>query len=331
MIDGTAKIAFLVVCWNNREIIDQCLQSIQSQIYASKDIYVIDNASADESARYIAENYPGVHLIVSGKNNGFAKGNNMLIKEALKDKDVGYVALINSDAVLDEDWGHQLIKFLSLKKDFACAQGITLDYYNHDVVDAEHVYLGVNFQSVQYGYGEQYKREFAYPRRVFGVNAAAALYSAAFIKEQPNNVLFDEKFYMYLEDVDVSFRAVVTGWANYYVPLARAYHMGSISAKKRSNSYNIYMTFRNQTALITKNMPIHTFITFLPQALKFEAHFYRHLYKTKGRQTMLLAIKGRVVGVLRAPLYTVDRLRITRRRSISSQQLERIMRSKGIY
>lgn len=326
------KIAFLVVCWNNKAIIKECLDALIAQTYKNNTIYVIDNNSSDNTAAYIEKTFGDkVMLFSSDVNNGFARGNNILIAHALKDPDVSHIALINSDAVLDKNWAKEIMGFASTKTNIACVQGITLDYFDRGTVDAEHVYFGNNFQSVQYGYGEPFRTAFAYPRKVFGVNAAAAVYSREFVEEQPMHVLFDEKFYMYLEDVDVSFRSTITGWDNYYVPSARAYHMGSVSAKKRSNSYNIYMTFRNQTALIVKNLPVHTFFVFFTEFMRFERHFYRHLKRTQGSKVMWTAIKGRLVGIIRAPLYIGDRLRIQRRRNISSRELERVMRSKGIF
>jgi len=326
------KVAYLVVCWNNREIIDECLQALQNQTYKNGDIYLIDNASADGSGDYIEKNYPDVKLIKSDANNGFSRGNNILTKEALKDASVKYVALINSDAMLHKDWTKEIVEYLKHKTNVASAQGITLDYFNHDVIDAEHIYVGSNFQSVQYGYGEKYKKAYAHPRRVFGVNAAAALYSREFIEEQPNSVLFDERFFMYLEDVDVAFRALVTGWNSYYVPAAEAYHMGSVSAKKRSNGhYNIYMTFRNQTALLMKNLPFLTLIRFLPEAFNFERHFYKHLSRTLGRDVAVLAFKGRCIGVLRSLLYVGSRVQIQRKRAISRKTLEDVMKKKGLF
>lgn len=324
------KVAYLVVCWNNREIIDECLQSLQAQTYKNNAIYVIDNASADDTAQYVADNYPDVILITSDANNGFAKGNNMLIQEALKDSDVGYMALINSDAVLDKDWTTEIMSYLSTKTNVAAAQGITLDYYDHGTIDAEHIYVGTNFQSVQYGYGNRFKQAYAHPRKVFGVNAAAAMYSREFIEEQPGNVLFDERFYMYLEDVDVSFRAIVTGWSNYYIPSARAYHMGSVSSKKRSSGYNIQMTIRNQAALLFKNMPAKTFFAFLPEAIKFERHFYRYLKQVHGKEVAKKARMSRLKGICRLPIYVADRYRLRRRTKINHTDLERIMRAKGI-
>jgi GT2 family glycosyltransferase len=166
---------------------------------------------------------------------------------------------------------------------------------------------------------------------VFGVNAAAAMYTRNYIDEQPNHMLFDEKFYMYLEDMDVSLRAIVTGWNNYYIPTARAYHMGSMSAKKRSNTYYINMTFRNQSALLFKNLPFKTIIRFLPKAIKFDMHFYIHLKRTHGIRVMGKALIGRTEGLLRLPLYVNDRLRIRRQAKRGSAEIERIMRQKGIF
>jgi GT2 family glycosyltransferase len=324
------KIAFLVVTWNNRKIIDECLTALQEQTYRNFDIYVIDNASEDDTAKHISSRYPEIKLTASKQNHGFAKGNNMLIRQAFKDAEVGYVALVNSDAVLDQEWASELISYVSDKRNVAAAQGVTLDYFNHRTIDAEHIYMRPNFQSVQYGYGERFLSSYAYPRRVFGVNAAAALYSRAFIEAQPFSNLFDEKFFMYLEDVDVSFRALVMGWDNYYVPTARAYHMGSVSSKKRSSTFNIQMTLRNQPALIFKNMPILTFFRFLYGALKFEKNFYKAMEEFHGKEAAGQAKRNRLKGIIRTPLYMLDRLRIMRKRNISHADLERIMLNDGI-
>lgn len=325
------KVAYIVVCWNNRKIIDECLKSLKRQTYKPTDIYVIDNASSDGSADYIAKHHPEVKLIRSSVNTAFAKGNNIVIKEALKDETVAYIALINSDAVIDKEWTAEIVKYIHDKPRVAGVQGITLDYYDHKTVDAEHIFVASNFQSTQHGYGETYKEAYAHPRKVFGVNAAAAIYTRKFIEEQPQQKLFDEKFYMYLEDVDVSFRAIMSGWSNYYIPSARAYHMGSVSAKKRSNGYNLEMTFRNQAALLFKNIPLSVFLANLPEAWRMEKHFYLHLYRNFGPVTMMRIIRARIVGILRLPLYIGDRLRLAKKRKINNATLNRAMRNRGIF
>lgn len=330
MVSSRKKAAFLVVCWNNRDIIAECLDALNDQTYDNKEIYVIDNASGDGTADFIRGAYKDVKLIASKQNNGFARGNNILIKEALKDSDVGYIALVNSDAVLDEKWAEALVGYISDKPKTAAAQGITLDYFNHSIIDAAHIFIRDDLQSVQYGYSDPLTSSVDYPRPVFGVNAAAAVYTRKFIAAQRDKILFDEKFFMYLEDVDVSLRALVTGWENYYVPAAKAYHMGSVSSKKKSSTFNIQWTMRNQAALLFKNLPLHTFLIFLPKVLKFERHFYKYLADHYSKEDAKRAKRNRFVGLLRLPLYIGDRWWVSRRRKLSASELERIIHNDGI-
>lgn len=331
MSTNSGRVAYIVVAWNNRGIIGECLDAIEKQTYKHGDIYLIDNASADGTADYVAKEYPNVHLIRSEVNTAFAKGNNIAIKEALKDKNVKHIALINSDAVLDKNWTEKLVEYLHDKPNFAGAQGLTLDYYNHDIVDAKYIYIEPNFQAVQYGYGKKTKDiDHDKAEKVFGVNAAAAVYSREFIEQQPGKLLFDEKLYMYLEDMDVAIRSIITGWDNYFVPGAKAYHMGSVSAKKRSNGYNIKMTFRNQAAILYKHLPYRVFKNYLLAALKFERHFYAHLIKSHGYRVLWMAIRGRFLGILRLPIYHKDRKRLMNKMKISSEDLEKIIKNRGV-
>lgn len=331
MASKNSHVAYIVVCWNNKDIIDECIESIYKQTVEDKEIYIIDNASSDGSATHIRNKYPEIHLIASDANNGFARGNNILIQEGLKNKLITHFVLVNSDAILDAQWTKEVLKGIKDKRQVACAQGTTFDYYNHTIIDSQHIFVRSNFQSVQYGYTEKYDKSRAYPRRIFGVNAAAALYTRKFIESQPKKALFDERFYMYLEDIDVAFRSVLEGWKNYYIPSARAYHMGSVSSKKRTNSYNFYMTYRNQVALLTKNVPLHTLLRFLPRSVIYDIRFYRHLRRQGDSDLIKQIIKGRIVGLVRIPLYLYSRFSLMRRKAIPNEQLERVMMNEGIF
>ncbi len=328
---ASPKVAYLVLCWNNKDIIAECLDSIAKQDYDNKDTYVIDNSSSDGSPDFIAKNYPHVHLVRSTKNNGFDKGNNILIDIALQDKDIKYVALINSDISLEKKWTSEIIDYIAKKHKVASAQGVTLDYYNHKKVDSTHIYLADNLQSIQYGYGEPFTNNMKFPRKIFGVNAAAAIYTSDFIENQPSKKLFDKKFFMYLEDVDIALRSVVTGWNNYYVPSAKAYHMGSASSKKKASNYAFFMTFRNQSALLFKNLSFVTIFKYIPRAVNTDTHLYKWLKLEYGARTMFKVIWGRVWGILRLPLFIPGRIQIRKAAKRSDSEIERIIKSRGIF
>ncbi|MES2630709.1 MAG: glycosyltransferase family 2 protein [Patescibacteria group bacterium] len=325
------SVAYIIVCWNNKDLLKECLDAIYDQTYQHKEVYLIDNNSSDGSAQFVAQNYPKVHLVRSKKNNGFARGNNLLINKALRD-DAGikYFALINTDAVLDEEWTDTLVQEIKKHKNVAAAQGITIDYNNRHLVDSHHIYVSENLQSVQHGYREYFIEEAYFTEKVMGVNAAAAVYTRDYIESQPFETFFDEKFFMYLEDVDVSLRAVALGWDNYFVAGAKAYHMGSASSNKRSSDFSLYYTARNQFGLMIKNIPTKTLFRSFGKALIFEYRFIRHLKRLYGAKTQRAHIKGRVVGVFRSVMYISDRFRINKiRRANSKQAIELFMRNKG--
>lgn len=282
------KVAFIIVSWNNRDLLSECFDSIKSQNYANIDIYLVDNGSKDGSVQYIKKNYPEVKLIEEKQNQGFAKGNNIAIREGMKDKQVKYFALLNTDARVGKNWTRSLVEFAESRPNIALMQGLTLDYYDHQVIDSMHIYIDKNGSAVQYGWRKKRDLEILHARKVMGVNAAAALYSRNFLEAQPfSDQYFDEDLFMYLEDVDISLRATIMGWDNYFVPKAVAYHMGSVSSDKKPD-FSIYMTFRNNIPVLVKNMPLRLLIKFV---LSMPLHDYRYRKELRKRGQFTAAKK----------------------------------------
>ncbi|MEE8602518.1 glycosyltransferase family 2 protein [Euzebya tangerina] len=330
---GDSYIAYLVVCWNNVDVISMCLEAIAAQTEAEHSVLVLDNNSSDGTAGHVKATHLAdsrVRLFRSGSNLGFAKGVNALIPHALADPRVTHVALINSDAILDPAWAAELMGGLADKQRVACAQGTTLDFDDRALIDSTHIYIRSDLQGAQYGYTEVFRPEHAWTRQVFGVNAAAGLFSRAFIESQPGHQLFDSRFYMYLEDVDVAFRSTMEGWNNYYVPSARAYHMGSVSSSRRASHYNYFMTWRNHTAVLVKNAPLRTIAAHLPRLLLAEYAFYRHMQVTGETEVFSNVSRGRLAGLARAPLYLGSRVQLWRRRRIDHAKLERFIAGDGM-
>jgi GT2 family glycosyltransferase len=321
-----SRVAFIIVGWNNIEILPDCLKSAQAQTYGDIDIYYVDNGSKDGSVEMVKKDFPKAKIIEPGYNTGFAKGNNVGINEALKDPDVGYIALLNSDARVEETWTQKIMEFAKLKPRGALYQGTTLDYYDESVIDSTHVYISYNGQATQGNWRYYYKQEIG-PLKVFGVNAAACIISRKFIEAQPfNGELFDEKMFMYLEDVDLSARATVMGWDNYLVPKARALHMGSASSGKNPG-FSLYMTFRNNSAMLFKNLPLKTILRMLPAIVRGDLDTLKVLRRMGKKDAARKVLKGRMVGILRIPLFIPRRWQVQRHRRIPKGYLWNLMRS----
>lgn len=319
------KVAYVVVGWNNEDILSQCVESIVTQSYPSKKIIYVDNNSKDNSVSLIKNKYPDVEIIQPGKNTGFAKGNNIGINFALNDPDVSHIVLLNTDAVLGKDWTKTLVNFSKLKPKGALFQGLTLDYYNHSIVDSTHIYVSRNGQGTQGNWRSYNFSDFG-PKRVFGVNAAACLITRKFIEAQPfRNELFDEKMFMYLEDVDLSTRAVIMGWANYSVREAMAYHMGSVSSGKNPG-FSLYMTFRNNSALIVKNFPIRIIVRVIPKLIRGDLDTIKELRRRGEEKAVKKMLQGRFVGVFRSVFFINKRGKVLFNKDISNKELWRLMR-----
>lgn len=324
-----SKVAFILVCWNNKNLLEGCIKSIEEQTYANRSVYLIDNNSSDGSADFVAKNYPSINLVRSKTNNGFAKGNNILIKMALSDPEVSHIALLNTDARLDKDWTKKLMGVAMSVPKVACLQGLTLDYFDHAMLDSHHIYITESLQSTQYGYQMLSARSNFTTCQVLGVNMAAAIVSRKFIEMQKHHKLFDESFYMYLEDVDVSLRSLNMGWKNYFVAGAIAYHMGSASSKTRSSSFALFYTARNQPAVLVKNFPLKILLKSTPAFLSNEYHMIRHLHNSYPKGTLSTYLRGRLIGILRVCMYLPKRRYISRRRVLRADFLWALMKNEG--
>lgn len=317
------KVAYILICWNNQKLLDECIQSIQAQTNVDKHIIMVDNNSSDDSVEYVRKNYPELEVLAENKNHAFAKGNNIGIAHALQDEAVKYVALVNSDATLDPHWTETILDLAQKKPKGAAFQTMTLDYYDHQIMDSTHIYVAHNGQATQGSWRRPVTQGTdVAPQKVFGCNAAAVVYSRAFIEGQPFKTFFDETMWMYLEDVDIAARATVTGWDNYVVPGAKAYHMGSASTSGNP-SFSLYLTFRNNSGMLVKNFPIAILARMLPKLVRGDIDTIKVLRRTGRSNLIKYVIKGRVVGFFQLPIYIVKRFKV--RHAVDTKTLWRLM------
>jgi len=319
-----ATVGVAIVGWNNQEILPKCLDSVLKQTYKNIKTTVIDNNSSDDSVSLIKTKYPWVSLIESPVNVGFAKGNNIIIEQFMKDQDVGYVVLLNSDASLDKQWVEKLVAFAKSKNNTAFLQGLTLDYNDHEVIDSTHIYINRKGQSIQSGYRQDRRSATPDIQKIFGVNAAACMITRPFLDSQPFKYLFDDDFFMYLEDVDVAARSVVLGWDNYFVGDALAYHMGSASSGKNPG-FSVYMVNRNRWPLLIKNMPASVIFRMIPGMIKGDAQELYRIARAKNFLIIRKFIWGRVKGFFVSFGFIKKRQTIMKAKKISNKELWSLM------
>ena len=249
---STPSVAIVVLNWNGIHDTLECLASLLNQTHKEFKIVVIDNGSIDDSVeklREYQENHEDmVELICNPTNFGFAGGVNTGIEWALNEN-YDYVALLNNDAVAHKNWLKELIKAHSSKK-VGMATGLLLHADGKTIDSTGEFYStwGLAFPRSRGDATETAPKA----GRVFGATGGATLYKTDLLRDIG---LFDEDFFAYFEDVDMSFRAQLAGWKVTYTPDAIAYHKQGATSSKLPG-FAIYQTFKNLPLLFLKNVPL---------------------------------------------------------------------------
>ena len=230
------QVHIIIVNWNGREFLEDCLQSLRAQTYRSFSVTLVDNGSTDDSPAFVSVRFPEVRLIALRENLGFAAANN----RALADVTAPYAALLNNDATADPGWLKALVEALEEAKEAGFAASRMLSFDRPDVIDRCGDGYSRAGAALLRGRGEPAGRH-SRRERVFGACAGAALYRTSMLKDIG---FFDEDFFLLYEDVDLSFRAQLKGYQCLYVPEAVVYHRGSASLVHDS-PVSVYYGHRN--------------------------------------------------------------------------------------
>lgn len=250
------RVAIVVLNWNG--IIDtlECLKSLQKQTYKNYTILIIDNGSVDNSRQLLDEyhfKHKNTEVIYNPKNYGFAGGVNTGIRWAMKKK-YDYVALFNNDAIADKDWLGSLVQAAE-QKDIGISTGLLL-HEDGKTIDSTGDWYSI--WGLPFPRNRNNKTAKA-PKSglVFCASGGASLYKIQLLKQIG---LFDEDFFAYYEDTDISFRAQLAGWKVFYTNKAVAYHKQGETSKKIPG-FTVYQTFKNLPMLFIKNVPLGLFFT----------------------------------------------------------------------
>ena len=244
------SILIVVLNWNGINDTEKCVASLIDQDYTDYKILIVDNGSRDDSVarieKLVAKNPDRIVTIANEKNLGFAGGVNTGIKYALT-HNFDAVALFNNDATADPRWLSSLEKKLTGETSIATGLLLHADGKTIDSTGDFYSSWGIGFprnrdQPVSAAPDSGY---------VFSASGGASLYKTALFEEIG---LFDEKFFAYYEDTDISFRAQLAGHKICYTKDAIAYHEQGATSKKIPG-FTVYQTFKNLPLLFWKNVP----------------------------------------------------------------------------
>ena len=307
------RVAVVVLNWNGEEDSLACIAALKKQTQAHI-IVAVDNASDDSFVKTVSKNHKDVILLTNSKNKGFSGGVNTGIQYALLKK-YDFVALINNDAKPEKQWLEKLIEVMKDSR-VGIATGKLLK--TDGTIDS----TGDLFTSWGLAYprgrNEPDNGQYDKPEKVFSGTGGASLYRCKMLEQIG---LFDEKFFAYYEDVDLSFRAQLAGWGVAYNPKAVAHHKIGASSGKVPG-FTTYMTIKNLPWLAFKNAPLGLILTIWPRL--FVAHV-SFVFAALFRGDIIPALKGLIVGLLYTPLMFIKRRHIQKTRKVKTAHIKKLI------
>lgn len=316
-------VGVVVLTYEGRELVERCLESVLRSTYPSFRVVVVDNGSQDGTPEFVARQFPSVQLVRYHENLGFSSAYN----EAIREANEPYVVLLNQDAeVATPDWIERLVEVAEAWQDCAVVACKILFREAPHRVNSLGAMAYWWTTAVDIGLGEEDRGRSPEGFEPFSGSGGAMLVRRDLFLRVGG---FDETFFMYCEDFDLSWRLRLAGYRVLIAPEAVVLHdfsagLGRLSPKK------VYLVHRNFTRAMLKNYGKVSLLRGLPQQLLYTAVKASGLLLARGGGALFwapwraLAWNARV---LRDTLH--HRREIQRLRTIDDQAILRAMGPSG--
>jgi N-acetylglucosaminyl-diphospho-decaprenol L-rhamnosyltransferase len=241
------KLSVIIVSYNVKYYLDQCLLSVQRALKGlDAEVIVVDNHSQDGSVDYLSKLYPHVIFICSNHNLGFAKANNKGIRQSRGE----YVLLLNPDTVVGEDVLKECVRFIEAHPK---AGGAGVRMLKTDGADAMESRRGIPTPMTSFykmvGLCKRFPKHRTFGKYYMGylpwdspsqIEIASGAFCMLRRKTLEDVGLLDEDFFMYGEDIDLSYRVIKGGWENWYLPQMILHYKGESTQKTNFRYIHVF-------------------------------------------------------------------------------------------
>ena len=274
------KLSVVIVSYNVRLLLEACLQSVEKALKGiDGEIFVVDNHSSDDSVTYLEPRFPDVHFIANKENLGFARANNQAIRQSQAE----YVLLLNPDTVVYENTLRDSLAFMDAHPD---AGGVGVRMLTRDGDPAPESRRAVPTPWIAFlkmiGFSSKYYMSHLPWDQPGQIEVISGAYCMLRHKALDQIGLLDEDFFMYGEDIDLSYRLLKGGWQNWYLPLDIIHYKGE-STQKSSFRY-VHVFYQAMLIFFRKHYGHLSFLLSLPiQAAIYFRAFMALMYMLADR------------------------------------------------
>lgn len=271
------KVSIAIINYNTCGLLVSALKSLKKQDCKNMEIVVVDQASTDDSVKKVRQLFPKIRVI-ENENTGYAGGAN----KAYDETDGDYLVIMNPDITLEKNYITVLIKELEKDKKIGAITGKILKTLPKNppknfkpIIDTTGLLAFKNRRVVDRGQGLLDCGQFEKQEEVFGISGCLALYRRSALTDiaimtyskhaKDAKEVWDYDFFMYKEDIDVSWRLNLRGWKCVYTPKARAFHRRGTAVLKRYSNLDVikhresvspfarFYSYKNQRLMQIKN------------------------------------------------------------------------------
>jgi GT2 family glycosyltransferase len=317
MRGGVPHLSVIIPHYNGVHHLITCFNALRRQSYPHIEIILADNGSTDQSIELTRQDFPEVKVLEFGENLGYTGAINRGIKQA----GGNIIVPLNNDTEVAPEWAQALVDTLLAHPDAGIIACKILLFDNRDILHSAGDGLGRDGIPMNRGVWQKDEGQFDGDTYIFGGCGGAVAYRREMLDDIGG---YDEDLFMYLEDVDLNWRAQLAGYRAVFAPKAVVYHHLSATG---GGAIASYYTGRNTIFVLAKDLP----------ALLFRRH-WRSIFGAQVKVTLdalrawrgeaaRARLRGQLAGIIGLPMWLAKRSAVQKKRRVSDSYLESLLNS----
>ncbi|MCU0497272.1 MAG: glycosyltransferase family 2 protein [Anaerolineae bacterium] len=308
-------LSIVIPNWNGLKFLKTCLDALRAQTYRTLEVIIADNASTDGSQVFIRDHYPEVILIELPENRGFTGACNAGMQAAKGE----LICLLNNDTEVDSGWAAAIIDAFTRHPEVGLIASKMLLFDRRDTIHTTGDYFTVEGRPGNRGVWQRDEGQYDREEYVFSACGGSSVYRRTMLDQIG---LLDDDFFFSLEDVDLGWRAQLSGWRCLYTPHAVVYHHLSATGGGVTASY---YDGRNLILLLIKNLPTAIWRKYGPLILRSQLKTAWQALRAWRGPAARARLRGMLRGVIDAIRLWPKRRAVQQMRTVSIEYLESML------
>lgn len=312
-------LSIIIPNWNGLRFLATCLLSLWQQTYPDTEVIIVDNASTDGSQAAIEQHYPWVRLIALAENRGFTGACNVGMVAARGE----FIALLNNDTEVDSGWAAAVVDAFRRHPDAGSIASKMLLFDKRDHIHTTGDYFTIDGRAGNRGVWEKDEGQYDREEYVFSACGGSSVYRRTTLEQIG---LLDDDFFFSGEDVDLGWRAQLTGWRCLYTPSAIVYHHLSATGGGVTASY---YDGRNLIYILAKNYPTELWHKYKRRVLLMQGRRAVEALRAWRGEAARAQLRGMGAGLVGLRRIFRKRQAIQASRTVTPAYLESILQRPG--